>query len=410
MARLHFLGSSLLGAAGSAMVPISALLLLSREDYGAFSVPYLIFALGWSIMLSAVCDTWARRRTLDPDRQAWERYSGALLMGACFMSLVALGVSVAVLGSLGDAVAAAAGAGANIYRLGARYFHSASRGPQTVLASDLVGVVAFFLTVAAALNLHIGPLSGVLIGWALASIVSSLLFFPPRLNRGSGLIAWVRQRRATILPLLGESLLMDLGSIGAPLAMAPFLGSGNFGAYRSIASASVPIQLMLDPIRPNIAQMRPATVISRKVLVLVLGVATLVAAACFVVLTVLLPQLHFVGGALATLADYAVPCTIYVAVACIGHFYYIVSRGVLAHGALVKGRALQTVLHIVLPFSGLLLNGLDGAVWGFVAANASAAPVWPALLIRQRGRFLDQDARTGSVAGRSGYRCRQTPR
>ena len=392
MARLHFLGSSLLGAAGSAMVPISALLLFSTVDYGAFSVPYLIFALGWSMTLSAVCDTWARGRAQAPERNEWHDYSGALLTGAGIAGLGTLAVAAVVLGNWGNALAAAVGVGANIYRLGARFFHSASKGPQAVLASDLAGVAVFILTVAAALFFHVGALTGVLTGWALASLASSLLFPLPRLRRGSGLITWVRRRRARIVPLLGESLLMDAGSIGAPLAMAPFLGTANFGAYRSISSVAMPIQLTLDPIRPNISQMPPAVLLSRKVLFGVLGVAALMALACFAVLGLVLPQLHFVAGALATLAHYAVACTIYVAVGFLGHFYYIVSRGILAHGSLVKGRAIQTVMHILFPFSGLFLNGLDGAVWGFVAANAAAALVWPAFLLRQHGRVPDHAA------------------
>jgi hypothetical protein len=385
MGRLHFLGSSLLGAVGSAMVPISALLLFSTVDYGAFSVPYLIFAFGWSMTLSAVCDTWARGRGQDLEHHEWNGYSGALLTGAGIAAVVTLGVAVVVLGNWSNAVAAAFGVGANIYRLGARFFHSASKGPQAVLASDLAGIVVFVFTVAAALIFHLGALTGVLAGWALASIASSMLFLP-RLRRGSGLIAWVRHRRGRIVPLLAESLLMDAGSIGAPLAMAPFLGTGNFGAYRSISSVAMPIQLTLDPIRPNISQLPPAVLLSRKVLFGVLGVAALMAMACFAVLGLVLPQLHFVAGALATLAHYAVACTAYVAVGFLGHFYYIVSRGILAHGSLVKGRAVQTAMHILLPFSGLFLNGLDGAVWGFVAANAAAALVWPAFLLRQHGR------------------------
>ncbi len=393
MARLHFLSSSLLGAAGSAMVPISALLLFSTVDYGAFSVPYLIFALGWSMTLSAVCDTWARGRPEDPSRDDWRSYSGALFMGATIAGLVTLAVAVVVLGNWSNALAAAAAVGANIYRLGARFFHSASKGPQAVLASDLAGVAAFILTLASALFFHLGALTGVLTGWALASIVSSVMFPWPRLRRGSGLVMWVRHRRARIVPLLGESLLMDAGSIGAPLAMAPFLGTGNFGAYRSISSVAMPIQLTLDPIRPNISQMSPAVLLSRKVLVGVLSVAALMALGCFAILGVVLPQLHFVAGALATLAHYAVACTIYVAVGFLGHFYYIVSRGVLTHGSLVRGRAIQTVMHILFPFTGLFLNGLDGAVGGFVAANAAAALVWPAFLFHQHGRVADLAAK-----------------
>jgi hypothetical protein len=383
MARLHFIGSSMFGAVGSAMVPIAALLLFSTVDYGVFSVPYLLFALGWSMTLSAVCDTWARDRAGSPGHDDWRSYSGALSMGAGIVALVTLAVSLVVFGHWVNAMAAAAGVGANIYRLGARFFHSASKGPQAALASDMAGVCVFALALAATLFFHLSTLTGVLTGWALSSLASSFLFPRPWLGSGAGLINWVRQRRARIVPLLGESLLMDAGSVGAPLAMAPFLGTANFGAYRSLSSVAMPIQLALDPIRPNISQMPPALLLSRKVLFGVLGIAALMALACFGVLGIVLPQLHFVTGALATLAHYAVACTMYVAVGFLGHFYYIVSRGILAHGNLVKGRAIQTAMHILLPFSGLFLNGLDGAVWGFVAANAAASLVWPAFLLRQ---------------------------
>lgn len=393
MVRLHFLGSSLSGAAGSVMVPITALLLFSTVDYGAFSVPYLIFAQGWSMTLSAVCDTWARGRAQGRERGEWNDYSGALLTGAGMAGLVTLAIAAVVLGNWANAIAAAAGAGANIYRLGARFFHSASKGPQAVLASDLVGVAVFILTVATFLFLHHDALTGVLTGWALSSLASSALFFPPRPRSGSGLITWVRHRRARIVPLLGESLLMDAGSIGALLAMAPFLGTANFGAYRSIGSVAMPIQLTLDPIRPNVSQMPPVVLLSRKVLFGVLGVAVLMALGCFAILGIVLPNLHFVSGALATLAHYAFACTIYVAVYFLGHFYYIVSRAVLAHDSLVKGRAIQTVMHVLLPFTGLFLDGLDGAVWGFVAANAAAALVWPSFLFHQHRRVSNRAAK-----------------
>ncbi|MHC6221557.1 hypothetical protein [Arthrobacter sp. MMS24-S77] len=394
MARLHFLSSSLLGAVGSAMVPISALLLFSTAEYGAFSVPYLIFALGWSMTLSAICDTWARGRTQNPIHNEWLGYSGALFTGAALAGVLTFAVAAVVLGNWTNAIASALGVAANIYRLGARFFHSASRGPQAVLISDVVGVAVFILTVAAALFFRTGALGGVLGAWALASIASSMLFPPSRFRRGSGLIAWIQQRRKRIVPLLGESLLMDAGSIGAPLAMAPFLGTSNFGAYRSISSVAMPIQLTLDPIRPNISQMPPRLLLGRKVFFGVLGMAGLMALGCFVVLGFILPQLHFVAGALATLAKYAAACTIYVAVGFFGHFYYVVSRGILAHDNLVKGRAVQTVMHILFPFTGLFLNGLDGAVWGFVAANAAAALVWPAFLVRQHGRILVQASKS----------------
>lgn len=386
MARLHLLGSSLAGALSSAIVPISALLLFSTLDYGAFSVAYLIFGLGWSVTLSTICDTWSRSRGHVPEHHEWSAYSGALLAASLIAFLITFAVTAVALGQWGAALAAAGGVGANIFRLGARFFHAASRGPQAVLASDFAAVVLFVIAIGTILFTRLDPLLGVLSGWAVSNLGAAVLFPPPNLRRRFGLAAWVMGRRDRIVPLLGESLLMDAGAIGAPLAMAPLLGTSNFGAYRSISSVAMPIQLTLDPLRPNISQTQPALLLGRGVALGVLGVAALMALACFAVLGIVLPQMHFVAGALATLSQYALACTLYVAVGFPGHFYYIVARSVLDHQYLVRGRAVQTVMHILFPLAGLFLGKLDGAIWGFVAANAIAAFVWPAFLIHQHGR------------------------
>ena len=383
MSRLHFLSSSILGALGGAMVPVTALLVFSTSDYGAFSVTYLVFALGWSMTLSTICDAWVRGRSEIPGPREWEGYSGALFSGAVLAGLAALFVTGIIAANWGNALAGAVGVTANIYRLGARFFHSASRGPRAALVSDALGILVFSLAVVGTLTTHLSPLTGVLLGWGFASITSSALFPPPKLHARHGLRAWVRKRHSRIKPLLAESLLMDAGAIGTPLVMAPLLGAGSFGAYRSISSAAVPIQLSLDPLRPNIVQISAERFLSRQVVSGVLAATAAMASACFIILGLILPQIPGISGSLAALAHYAVPCSVYVVASFPGYFYYILSRRNLSHSLLVKGRLLQTLMHISAPLGGLFLGGLDGAVWGFVCANVAAAPVWPVLLLRQ---------------------------
>src|SRR5690349_10008636 len=76
--RLVLALSAVTGGLSAALVPVLAVLLLPVDDYGTFALVFLVFAEGWSILLSSVADTWARMRTVGSSAGSWADYTGAL--------------------------------------------------------------------------------------------------------------------------------------------------------------------------------------------------------------------------------------------------------------------------------------------------------------------------------------------
>ena len=129
--RLALAVSSTAGGLSAALVPVLAVFLLPVGKYGAFSLVYLVFAEGWSIQLSAVCDTWARSRAAGTTAGTWADYTGALAAVGAVAALITFAVGWPVLDSALLAAAMAVAVGATLYRQGARYHHASrtARGP-----------------------------------------------------------------------------------------------------------------------------------------------------------------------------------------------------------------------------------------------------------------------------------------
>lgn len=385
--RAVLLASSVLGALSNALPPVVAVLFLDVGDYGAFSVAYLVFAWGWSITLSAICETWARVRSGRVDD--WPRYSPALVQ----LSLIGAAAGTFA-GALAYeqpwlAVPTGAAVGLTMYRLGARYHHSVVRGPHAVLASDAVGVLVFGTVLGATVLSSPGnALLALVLSWVTSALAGAAFFRPTSVAGGGGLRGWYRRKGGTVRPLLGESLLMDAGSVGTPMVLAPLLGLADFGVYRSVSSVSLPVQLLMDPIRPNISQTRPALMLGGPVTAVVHVVAVLLSVACYAAFLWVLPVLFAFSPVLLALSEFALACSAFVGVAFLGYFYYILARVHLQHSRLLLGRVVQTVFAIALPVVGFALAGLSGAIWGFVVNAAVTAIVWTMLIFRDRARIV----------------------
>lgn len=387
MARRALLLSSGLGAVASAMVPLGALLLLDVSDFGAFSLCYLVFAWGWSIELSAICDTWARQRR-STSSPTWTSYASALGQLSVVAAAVAVAVAAPVYQSLPRALLTGLATGAAMYRLGGRFHHAATGRARSVLLSDATSVITFLgLLGILAGTFSSARLDSLLIAWALSGLASSL-FYPARgILRGGGVRRWYRNHRRVLAPLLGESLLMDTGSIATPMLISPLLGLADFGIYRSVSSVSLPVQLIVDPIRPNLSQMPARILLGRVATTAVLGSALALGAMTYAALTLLAPLLGAVSPVLRELSAYASAAGTFVFFAFWGYFLYIAARAHVSHANLLRGRALQTVFAVAAPVVGLTVGDLPGAIWGFVAASGTTPLIW-ALLLRPRHRAL----------------------
>lgn len=385
MSRTVLLTSSAIGAVASAMVPLGALFLLDVSDFGAFSLCYLVFAWGWSIELSTICDTWARERAHRPS-MSWPKYASALTQLSLAGAIVAIGLGIPTYGSVAPALLTAVATAAAMYRLGGRFHHAATSRSRSVLLSDTVSVLIFAGLVWVLAGTGIASrLDSLLIAWASSGLLSCLFFPAPGMMRAGGLRDWYHLHQRTIRPLLGESLMMDAGSIGTPMIMSPLLGLSNFGIYRSVSSVSLPVQLIIDPIRPNLSQMPATTLLGRTAALVVLGGAALLGSGAFGVLVLLAPVLSAVSPVLGELGAHALACGIFVSVAFTGYYLYIAARAHVRHENLIRGRAVQTLFAIASPLTGLLLGGLPGAIWGFVAANTATPLIWLFLLRRESG-------------------------
>ncbi|MCX6500282.1 MAG: hypothetical protein NTU93_16035 [Arthrobacter sp.] len=381
MTRGHLLAVSIVGAIAAALVPISALVILPPAQYGSFSFAYLVFAFGWSLQLSIICDSWARTRSVPSLQSGWSNYWPPVVHLSLLGGLAAGLATVAIFNDGLIGLLFSVSVALNLYRLGGRFYYSALGNRRLPVRSDATTVVTFCLTVITLKVAQIGDdLLAVSGAWALSSLAGSIFFLPGKAAPGSGLIRWYRVRKEVIHTLLGDSLLMDLGANAVPAALAPLLGAQNFGIYRGISSVATPVQLVLDPLRPTLAQLSLSAIAGRRYLFAVTGTAAVMAVGCYVVLAEIIPRIWLAASTLGAISHFALACGIFVAVNFLGHFYYIVARNHLPRRELFAGRIVQTVGAIAGPALGLVVGGLTGAVWGFVLASALSSTGWLALI------------------------------
>ncbi len=395
MNRAALAASSVLGGLSAALAPILAVFFLEVRDYGAFAFVYLVFAQGWSIALSAVCDTWARLRAAGSSAGTWANYSGALGTVSGVTGLVALAVGLPMFDSVLHAGATAVAVTASLYRQAARYHHAATHGARSVLPSDSVAVVVFLAALVVLRWTGEPVLTALLLAWALSGVASAAFFLPGAFQDG-GMRPWYRRNRSTRRSLLGESLLMDAGAAGTPVLIAPILGLTDFGIYRSVSSLSVPVQLMIDPVRPNLAQIELRRAAGPGVVGPAVGTAALLGTACYVALAHVVPAALSFSPVLLELSHFALACSLFLAFQFLTYTLHIFARIHVSHRRLLVGRAFHTVFAISLPILGAVFGSLTGAMWCFVATSGLTVVIWLSFLVvgaREAARTTEAEAR-----------------
>lgn len=381
MSKVHVLWSSALGALTNLAPTISALLLLSVQEFGMFAFLYAVFALGWSITLSFICDAFLRG---PKDDHTWADYSSTLVGLSTITALVAVVVSMMIYPDYLSALLAAGAIGLGIYRLGARFFRSYEFSAASVLGADAWNLSVFLTVLVSVMAFGVNEVTAHSAAWISAGVVSISIAPPHLSNPCTALLRWGKQRWKTIRMLLSDSLLMDCGAIVGPLLLLPGLGTHGFGVYRGVSSVASPVQLLLDPIRPHLARMSRDRRSDLNLLVAVFWAGLVMAGACFILL-LSLSYFHLVQGTLAALAAFAVPCSIFVFTNFLGHFYYLLSRAHSSAKRIHVGRFVQTVLAMACPLVGVALFGLTGAIWGFVGATLVSSITWASLMLTSPG-------------------------
>jgi hypothetical protein len=351
-----------------------ALVSLGTEDFGRFSIVYLLFAWGASIQMSVVSEPVGREQRRGRGDGVGRDYRAVATYVAVFAGVLAsiasqlLWHDPAITAALGIAAAAAC------FRVPARY-SSLLRGDWNgAVVVDALACVVLVAGGGLALALHRSDIEVVVWGWGAAMVAACLLGTRPVLAGPSVLGRWWRRRRRDIAPLTLDSLVMDMSSIGAPYAIAPILGLADFGVYRAISNVAAPVRLLIEPLRPSWANVDAHTL--RRML---LRASAAIAVPAGVAAAVTLSLLHLLPwdlGVLDDLRPWAVPAGAFVTFSLVSLMFYAAARLQLGGRALWRGRLLQSSTAIVLPIGGALLGGLGGAIWSYVAATALGAVIW----------------------------------
>ena len=380
--------ATLVNALNQLAPQLVALFTLSAADFGRFSLVYLLYALGSSILLSVVCEAAVRRHRRDGHKASLVDYLGAAGWVGLMLGLVTVVVGRGVFGDVRLATVAGVAVSCAVYRIGARFREVESGAWNRAILADSSGVVVLVVAVALlrVADAEVEALDSLLYAWAVGAIAATGMgLLRPPVGPGV-LVGWVREFRYDIAPLLRESLVMDLSSIGAPFAISPILGAASFGIYRAVSNVAAPVRLILNPVRPRIAAMPLRSLTTWRLSVLVVGGGTVLG-------VVVATTLWLVGdqsidlGVLRDLAPYSVPTGLFVALNFVGHFYYLLARTHARPEQLWRGRLVQSGGAIVLPVLGAWLGGLSVGIWSYVVATALGSATWLAVAVALKNRL-----------------------
>jgi hypothetical protein len=383
----HLASSTITGALLGTVIPIGALVMLTPSNYGAFSTIYLFFAYGVSLQYSIVSEAWTRGNRRERIEAVWPGYSATLGTLAMMVALAAF-VTCQLISEVRSvawwlSIAVLLG----IYRSGTRYYWLANGATRRVVLSDILGIAG--LGVGFVVLQSEGPIVQVAAAWSLSTIASAAAMGFPLLQRGAGPLAWWRARSCEIKPLLADSLLMDIGAIGTPFLLAGSMGAEGFGIYRGIANASMPVRLLVDPLRPALGRKNRDYFVRGVPAIGIISATGIVGLGSYFALSWLVPNLPLELGTLSSLEAYASPAAIFASANLVGTIFYIVCRTNADRREIMVGRLFQTLVVVCMPLFGFFMQGISGAIWGFALSALMSALVWVALTAGLlRGRTL----------------------
>ena len=370
------------------------LLLLTPIGYAQFSMVYLVFAAGTSTVFSVISDAWSRTWLGRRPRVGWRHYSAALMWVSLGFGAAGLGVGLLV--GIGWYAALGALAVATlVFRTGSRYYESHVADWQRVVIGDLANVLTSGVLVVAGLILGWDALALSFLVWALGSVAAVAVSRVPQLERPSTVRRWWVTHRRAIKPLLADSLLLDTGAIGTPYVLAPILGLAPFGVYRAVANVGIPVQLMLNPLRPLVSQTPAARLLGPRLLVPFTVLLLLAGGAAYVIMLAI-PTLPVRLGVLSDLYQVALPAALFVPGNGLRFYCDRVARGHAPANGILPARLAQTVRAVAAPLIGALGWGLSGAVWGFSASTLAFALVWWLALVLPAPYRVGADPRSNA--------------
>lgn len=374
MTKKFLLWTTLFSAIGTLAVQFCALTSLGTEDFGLFSLVYLIAAFALSIQLSAVSEAWIRT-TPAANSADWGSYSSVSVFMAVLSGLVALVIALVNPDLNPFAALIFVAVAATVYRAAARFYSLRNEDARGVLWADLVSMVVAAGGAITVFVLFKNDLAALFALWAATALSSALLSRPPRMTSWRELPRWYTERRNAIAPLLGESLFMDLSAIGTPLLMIPFMGIADFGVYRGVSNVAAPVRIILNPLRPRLSHLSQQR-IRRLSTTISIGAGSLLMGVLAALALVIISLAHLELGTLSSLTVFAIPTGLFVSANMFGHTYYMLARQHSPAKVIVTARIVQTLVGVIFPLVGVVAWGLPGAIWGYAIATVISACFW----------------------------------
>ena len=370
------------GAFYSLLMPLAAIVTLRTEQYGLFSAIYLLFAFGISLQYSLVSEAWARNPSEMQDRNIWKQYSSALALVSLFTSLCSVVFAAIYPQFLIEIVLVSFSIVFGVLRSGIRYSEVANIRFFRVFLSDSLGILVFLLVLL--LNWESFDFEKLSLAWFLASVVTLIPFRFPDISLKAG-FQWFISRKSEIKPLIADSLMLDFSAIVVPYLTMLKIGLADFGIYRGIASAAVPVRLIIDPLRPYLGKQTPDSLYKLKNSTIWTVVGLLLGILVFASLSLLVDVKALKLTTIHDLYVFRLEAAIYTTASFYSMVLYIVARTHLKANRLVRVRIYQTLLVSMFPLIGVFLDGLSGAVWGFVISNVISVTLWYRELYVSRG-------------------------
>lgn len=374
--RFRVLSGSIVVAFASILPQVSSLVIMEAYEFGIFSVSYLLYALGVSISLSLVSEPWSRSKgegVLGADGYA----SISILIG----SIVGVGaiVTSSVMGAsgLGSLMMGIASASATV-RSSLRYVSVYQSRWGSIARAELTGIAVFALIISTLLwgGWSLSPLEIIATAWALEVLLPTLLDWPLGRKAFGSPISWLKLHWPHAKHLLRDSILMDLGAVGAPLVLVAPLGAAGFGVYRAVSNVAAPVRMLLNPVRAAIGSRGASlTAIRNRSSLAIYAVGVSAGLATWLAL-IAVREFPLELGVLTGLSAYALPTALFVTSNFLGHYAYIRCRHVASGATLLRYRLVQTFLMFALPLVGLLVGRLEGAVWGLALAALVSGVGW----------------------------------
>ena len=375
--------STMVNSISVLLLQVLALVALIPADFGRFSAVYLMFGFATSFLLSIVCEAWQRKKP----HSGWEDYGSALFWLSFVAGLIGGSVCLVVESLRPLTLPATIALVCAVYRTGARY-HAVQQGHNRyVLVGDLGSLVVL---AGAWAVIFLGAvddsrLVSVAWAWALSSAVAALVSKWPTSIRFSALRSWMKKHGHEIRTLLADSMILDASGIGVPYILIPILSISGFGTYRALSNFSGPVKLILFPLRPLFSARSIQWFARAKVVGLVTLAAAFIGAVGGAALNAL-QRTSLELGTLRSLSEFWPVAAVFVAATFLNGVYYLIGRTHFDRRTLLSGRIAATCVGIVLPVSGALMGGLDGALLGTTLFTAVVAVMWMLLTMRTARR------------------------